>query len=191
MNEEEFLKKLKEGDELTWGDFYKANAAGIFAHLLRYGCSHLDAEELCNDTFSEFKIILTKNKYKHKGTLNAFLKRIALNQFFKKIRSHKNKFNKTDAELEYIRRNHEELDLPKYFDSITKPLSPKELIVRECWNSIGELCKRLFDAIYEKGLDNKALEKLFDFTPRELAIQKYACNKKLITCAKKKGLFKK
>ena len=85
MSLEQLIEQCKKNDAKAQSQIYKLYASKLFSISLKYSRNHAEAEDNLQDAFvTIFKKI---EQYKYKGSLEGWMKRIAINTALQRYRS--------------------------------------------------------------------------------------------------------
>jgi len=82
---DQLIQKCKKNDTKAQSDIYKLFSSKLFALCLKYSKNNVEAEDNLQDAF--LTIFEKISQYKHKGSFEGWLKRIAINTALQRYRS--------------------------------------------------------------------------------------------------------
>ena len=85
MSLDQLIQKCKKNDTKAQSDIYKLFSSKLFALCLKYSKNNVEAEDNLQDAF--LTIFEKISQYKHKGSFEGWLKRIAINTALQRYRS--------------------------------------------------------------------------------------------------------
>ena len=150
------LKDLKRASEVVMKQIYEENRLKFLSFARKYNLS----EEENRDIYQDAYIIIYDNLMKGKitdmnGSVGGYLFGIGKNLILKRMRENKNN-NTVPFELS-VAKNTEEPDYD--FEINTTSASPRQALLLDQLDALGEKCQELIRSYYYKGLSIKDIMK--------------------------------